>query len=111
MTTRIEGQKFESIYDQKEISTYTDMEISKCKILGGGFGWRHSADYRRRTMAERILISNCEVRKFPIGPALFRDITIENLKSDVIIVYSALFEHVTFKVPCGNWMIHGAFLR
>jgi hypothetical protein len=40
MTTRIEGQKFESIYDQKEISTYTDMEISKCKILGGGFGWR-----------------------------------------------------------------------
>jgi hypothetical protein len=61
-------------------------------------------------MAERILISNCEVRKFPIGPALFRDITIENLKSDVIIVYSALFDHVTFKGPCGNWMIHGSFL-
>ena len=110
MRTRIEGQKIEGRYDPKDIRTYSDIEIVNCKIYGGGFGWRYSPDYTRRTTAQRILISNCEVQKLPIGPGLFREVIIENLKSDLIIVYSALFEHVAFKGRCGDWMIHGAAL-
>jgi hypothetical protein len=109
MPIRFERQEFEDIHDDPDIRSYSDIEIVKCKIHAGGFGWPHSPDYSRRTTAERISIIDCEVRRFGIGPALCRDILIQNLKSDVLIVYSALFEHVTIKGRCGRLMIHGEF--
>ena len=79
MPTRFERRRFESCYDREDIRSYSNIELVKCEIYGGGFGWRNIKDFNRRTTAENIFISNCEVRKFPIGPGLFRDIVIENL--------------------------------
>ena len=84
MTSRFEKQVFEGFHDPEEIRTYSDLELIKCKFYGGGFGHRHTPDFSRRTTAERVILKDCEARKFCVGPALVRDILIENLRSDVI---------------------------
>lgn len=74
MPTRFERQRFQSWREPEDIRSYRDIELIKCKIYDGAFGWRYSPDYSRRTTAEGISIINCEVRKVNIGPALFRNI-------------------------------------
>jgi len=109
MITIFERQQFVSHYDPDEIRSYENIEFVKCKFYGGGFGYRHTPDYSRRTTAQNITIRNCEAKKFSIGPALLRDIWIENLKSDMILAYGPLLEHVKFRGRCGKWLIHGTF--
>jgi hypothetical protein len=72
------------------------------------FGWKHTPDYSRRATAEGISIINCDMRNATIGPALFRNIVVENLKSDSMILFSPVYEHVTLRGRFGRWMIHGA---
>jgi hypothetical protein len=107
MMKRYENQEFTSRYDPDAILSFSDMEFVKCKFLGGGFGYRHAPDFSQRTSASNIIIKDCEVRKFGIGPALLSDIHIENLRSDVVIVWGAVLRHVTIKGRFDKLMIHG----
>ena len=107
MTQKFEKQEYFNRYDPDEILSFSDFEFVKCKFMGGGFGYRHTPDFSRRTSASNIRIVNCEARKFGIGPALLSDIHIENMRSDVVIVWGALFRHVTIKGRFDKLMIHG----
>lgn len=107
MMQRLEKQEFLNRCDPDAILAFSDQEFVKCKFLGGGFGYRHSPDFRRRTSARNIRIVDCESRKFGVGPALLEDIYIENFRCDLVTVWGALFKHVTIKGRCNSLMIHG----
>jgi hypothetical protein len=108
MTQRFEKQDIHGYHDPDRIVTVADMEFAKCKITGSGFGYRHSPDFSLRSSAKNIRLVGCHVRKCLIGPALLEDIYIENLNSDLTIVWGALFKHVSIKGRCDKLMIHGA---
>lgn len=107
MTQRFEKQEFHNRLDPDAILSFSDLEFFKCKFLGGGFGYRYTPDFSRRTGARNIHIINCESRKFGIGPALLEDIYIENFRCDLVTVWGALFKHVTIKGRCDSLMLHG----
>jgi hypothetical protein len=104
---RFERQEFTNHYDPDAIVSFSDLEFVKCKFLGGGFGYRHSPDFSSRTSASNIRLIDCEAQKFGVGPALLRNIYVENLRCDLVIVWGALLQHVTIKGRCDNLMIHG----
>lgn len=108
MMQRFEKQEIHGYNDPDRIMAVADLEFVKCKITGSGFGYRHSPDFSQRSSAKNIRLVGCHVRKCLIGPALLEDIHIENLNSDVTIVWGAVFRHVTIKGRCDNLMIHGA---
>lgn len=107
MTQRFEKQEINDYHDPDRIMTVSDLEFVKCKISSSGFGFRHSPDFSQRSSAKNIRLIGCQVRKCLIGPALLEDVHIENLNSDMIIVWGALFKHVTIKGRCDKLMIHG----
>lgn len=107
MMQKFEKQEFCGRCDPDAILAFRDLEFVKCKFLGGGFGYRHTPDFSQRTSATNIRVVDCQARKFGIGPALLENVFIENLNSDVTIVWGALFKHVTVNGRCDNLMIHG----
>ena len=107
MLQRFEKQEFHNRCDPDAILAFSDIEFVKCKFLGGGFGYRYTPDFSRRTSAKDIRIINCESRKFGIGAALLEDVYIENFRCDLVTVWGALFKHVTIKGRCDSLMIHG----
>mgnify|MGYP006909080167 CR=1 FL=1 len=108
MMQRFEKQEFYNRYDPDTILSFHDLEFFKCKFLGGGFGYRYTDDFSRRTSAKNIRVIDCESQKFGIGPALLEDIYVENFRGDLVTVWGALFKHVTIKGRCDKLMIHGA---
>lgn len=106
---RFEKQTFESWNDLK-IREYQDIEFAKCKFYGCSFGFGFSPDYSRRTTATGIKLIGCEAHKCQITAAVLRDVVIEDLRSDVIMVYGALWDRVKFKGRGGTWLVHGTFL-
>ena len=110
MSTLFERRTFEAYNDLDGVYSYRDLDFKKCKFLGCSIGYGYSPDYSRRTTAERISIKDCEARKCQIKAAVFREVLVQNIRSDTIMVYGALFEHVKFKGRCGIWLIHGTFM-
>lgn len=108
MTQRFEKQEIRNYHDPDRIVAVADMEFVKCKIYSSGFGFRHAPDFSQRSSARNVRIVDCQIRKCLIGPALLENIHIENLNSDVTIVWGALLKHVTIKGRCDKLMIHGA---
>ena len=94
-------------HDPDRVMTVADLEFIRCKFSASGFGYRHTSDFSRRSSARNIRIIDCQIRKCLIGPGMLEDIYIENLNSDVTIVWGALFNHVTIKGRCDKLMIHG----
>ena len=109
MMQRFEKQDIHGYHDPDRIMTVADLEFAKCKISGSGFGYRRSPDFSQRSNAKNIRLVGCQVRKCLIGPAVLEDIQIENLNSDVTIIWGALFKHVTIKGRCDKLMIHGGY--
>jgi hypothetical protein len=110
MSACFERQQFENWADPYTVDHHSNIEFRKCKFHGCSFGYGFSKDYSSRSVAEAIKFIDCEVRKCQIKAAVVRDILIENLRSDVIMVYGALWDRVKFKGRGGKWLIHGTFL-
>lgn len=109
MSIQFEKQIFEGWGDIRA-DLHKDFEFRRCKFYGCSFGYAFSADFSRRSTALGIKLIDCEAHKCQIKAAVLRDILIENLRSDGIMVYGALWDGVKFKGRSGRWLVHGTFL-
>ena len=99
---RYEGRKWIDARDPLG-SIYEDVELSRCEFRGCALG--SLARYpSQRTIVRRVRATSCAVEGWLVGPALFEDVSINNLRTlgGDIWVAGAIYKHVVLSGKIGN---------
>ena len=84
-----------------------DVELVSCTLQGCSIGYAHSRSFSRRTIVENVIVKDCRISKCLVGPAQLQDIYLENILGGDLLVWGALFKHVTMKGRFDGVLIHG----
>ncbi|GAA3758397.1 hypothetical protein [Flavobacterium ginsengiterrae] len=58
---------------------------------------------------KNVTLSNCQAKSCIIGPSYLKNVLIDNLNTgDILLIWSALFDHVTLKGKIGNIKINNS---
>lgn len=71
------------------------------------FGYNKSWFSNRRDTIENSRIENCKVTRCSIGPAIVRNVSLTNLRNDMLICWGTLFDELTLTGKFGSIMVHG----
>jgi hypothetical protein len=82
-------------------AVHEDLEFVRCKVRGGALGNKARSPVQR-TIVRRVRASDCAV-SVDVGPVLFEDVDITNLRTGgVLWVRAALYKHVFLKGKMGS---------
>lgn len=88
--------------------TVGDVEVVGCTLNGCSIGYRHSKDFKRRTIVRNVTIKDCRIESNTLlGPAQFENLHIENVTGCEVFVLGALYKHVQMKGRFDAVVIHG----
>lgn len=88
--------------------TVGDVEVTGCTLTACSIGFRHSKDFKRRTIVRNVVMKDCRIEsKTLIGPAQIENVQLENILGYEVFVLGALYKHVIMKGKFDAIVIHG----
>jgi hypothetical protein len=81
-------------------AVHEDLEFVRCTVRGGSLGQKARSP-TERTIVRRVRATNCAV-SVDVGPVLFEDVDITNLRTGTLWVLAPLFKHVVLKGKMGT---------
>lgn len=100
------GQEFERVMDRGGLVAQ-DIVFTQCTFDNCGLSLTN--DPQRMSRVSRVALTGCTSMNSIIGPAYLDDIEIDGLKTgDIMIVWGALFRHVTLKGKIGSVKVNTA---
>lgn len=102
--------------ENKTITTYRGpwwprtvggVELVGCTLQDCSIGYRHSRDFKRRTIVKDVVIKDCQISTCHVNAAQLEEIHLENIFGGNIFILGALFKHVRMKGKFDVIVIHG----
>jgi hypothetical protein len=101
----IGGKKFLSLFDDRGPSVFADLSFEDCTFTNCVLADTNSPD--KRSHVRNVHLTDCKAVGCSIGPAVLEDVIVEGLStSDLLIVWGALFRHVTLRGRVGSIKIN-----
>jgi hypothetical protein len=104
------NKAFDSLFDRGDALTLQSMRFEGCSFSNCALALTKSIE--RRSEVRDIELVNCSAVDCDIGPAVLRDVRVDGLlTNDLLIVWGAVFSHVTLsgqigKLKINHWVHH-----
>jgi hypothetical protein len=101
----IENESFYALFDRGEKLFLKDIRLEGCSFTHSGISM--TTDVNRMTTVRNAQLINCTVDGVSVGPTIFHDVTITNLRtSDLFIVWCPYLDRVTLSGEIGKMKIN-----
>ena len=98
---RIADRQFLSLFDDRRESRFENLQFERCVFTNCVLA--QSTDPAQRSQVRNVQLTNCQAVGCSIGPALLENVVVDGLATaDLLIVWGALFRHVTLKGRIGS---------
>jgi hypothetical protein len=98
-------KRFVMVFDDPPMPPIQGMELEGCVFDNCGLSI--NATVSARTLVRGVRLRDCAVINCDVGPAIFEDLTVDNLKTnDLLIVWGAAFKQCTFRGRIGKLKIN-----
>jgi hypothetical protein len=100
------GALFVQLDDRNNPLSFRSEQFENCEFINCLLSYNH--DNKRRSSIRGVHLKNCAVQNCSVGPAIFEDCTIENLRNtgDLLIMWGPVFRHVTLSGPIGSFKVN-----
>ena len=101
----VANQRFLSLFHDHGPSTIADVRFDRCVFTNCVLAQTRNPD--ARSLVRHVTLTECQEVGCSVGPAILDDVLVDGLStSDLLIVWGALFRHVTLRGRVGSIKIN-----
>src|SRR5690349_9257772 len=100
-----QNERFENLFDHGKRLTLQSMRFGRCAFSHCILS--KTKDPGTRSTVRNVSLENCIANRCNIGPAIFEDCSVNGLATDdLLIMWGALFKHVTLSGDIGQLKVN-----